>query len=68
MGHLLLLYHLLVLHQEKNHFQIVENNLIDQVNYLIITAHFSDHLDIRSINKFSKKEKKQNKKSGNKNK
>ena len=36
-----------------NHY-LVENNLIDKVNYLIITAHFSDHLDIRSINKFSK--------------
>ena len=34
--------------------RICENNLIDQVNYLIITAHFSDHLDIHSINKFSK--------------
>ena len=35
-----------------NHY-LVENNLIDQVNYLIITAHFSDHLDIHSINKLS---------------
>lgn len=39
--------------KDCNHY-LVENNLIDQVNYLIITAHFSDHLDIHSISKFSK--------------
>ena len=33
---------------------ILEHNLIDQVTHIIITAHFSDHLDSESMNLFQK--------------
>ena len=33
---------------------LVKNNLITKVTHIIITAHFSDHLDLESLNKFDK--------------
>ena len=33
---------------------LVKNNLINKVTHIIITAHFSDHLDLDSLNKFDK--------------
>ena len=33
---------------------LVKNNLINQVTHIIITAHFSDHLDLDSLNQFDK--------------
>ena len=33
---------------------LLEHNLIDQVTHIIITAHFSDHLDSESMNLFQK--------------
>ena len=32
---------------------LIKHNLTHQVDYLIITAHFSDHLDLDSLNQFS---------------
>ena len=33
---------------------LVKNNLINKVTHIIITAHFSDHLDLDSLNQFDK--------------
>ena len=33
---------------------ILKHNLIDHVTYIIITAHFSDHLDAESMNLFQR--------------
>ena len=33
---------------------LVKNNLIKKVTHIIITAHFSDHLDLDSLNQFNK--------------
>ena len=33
---------------------LVKNNLINKVTHIIITAHFSDHLDLESLNQFDK--------------
>ena len=33
---------------------LLSNNLIEKVSHIIITAHFSDHLDVESLNMFSK--------------
>ena len=33
---------------------LLSNNLIEKVSHIIITAHFSDHLDAESMNMFSK--------------
>ena len=33
---------------------LVKNNLIKKVTHIIITAHFSDHLDLDSLNQFDK--------------
>ena len=33
---------------------LVKNNLINKVTRIIITAHFSDHLDLESLNQFDK--------------
>ena len=33
---------------------LVKNNLVNQVTHIIITAHFSDHLDLDSLNLFGK--------------
>ena len=33
---------------------LIKNNLLEQVTHLIITAHFSDHLDLDSLNLFKK--------------
>ena len=32
---------------------LIKHHLVQKVNYLIITAHFSDHLDLESLNQFS---------------
>ncbi|MDA1342209.1 MAG: MBL fold metallo-hydrolase, partial [Proteobacteria bacterium] len=31
---------------------LIKHHLVQKVNYLIITAHFSDHLDLESLNQF----------------
>ena len=33
---------------------LLKNNLIDKVTHIIITAHFSDHLDLESLKLFNK--------------
>jgi len=33
---------------------LIKNNLINKVTHIIITAHFSDHLDLDSLNQFDK--------------
>ncbi len=33
---------------------LIKNNLVNQVTHIIITAHFSDHLDLDSLNLFRK--------------
>jgi len=45
-------YHWLLSRESTQHAYLIKNNLVKKVTHIIITAHFSDHLDLDSLKLF----------------
>ena len=45
-------YHWLLSRKSTRHAYLIKNNLVKKVTHIIITAHFSDHLDLDSLKLF----------------
>ena len=45
-------YHWLLSRESTRHAYLIKNNLVKKVTHIIITAHFSDHLDLDSLKLF----------------
>ena len=45
-------YHWLLSRESTQHAYLLKNNLVKKVTHIIITAHFSDHLDLDSLKLF----------------